>query len=205
MSGPLEEVLTASLTGRNDEKRYRARGVAPILVHPFTQKSAITAVREILERPPSQDWEVAMKRPPKPGEPKLVHYTIDDVGRHSAEFALSSYDDDVWRRHARRMLETGNYYFQFSLSRDPGGSTVFLVWIELYFPKQHVPISSNTVKVVEEVWDGETYQNIILTTQILPGNREVWGNREKILQEVIDLAECAAIVIAVDDGKIDLF
>jgi len=68
-----------------------------------------------------------------------------------------------------------------------------------------VPISTNKVKVVEEfwrtAWEYKPYQNVILTTRILPQNQEV---PESLLQDAIDLEECAAIVIAVDDGKINL-
>ena len=128
-----------------------------------------------------QAFEAPEKHPPGPGQPKLVHDTVQT--RHRAEFALdlANYDPRSIRV-AERMFQTGERIGGFQLKLIP-----LLVQTHRHFLVITVePVTSNYVGVEQG--------SIMLATNILPAAA---AEPPESLDMLADIEQCAAVALAI--------
>ena len=129
---------------------------------------------------PCRMFEAPEKHPPGPGQPKLVHDTVQT--RHRAEYALdfANYDPRSIRV-AERMFETGE---------SVGGFQFKLIPLLLQTHRHFLVI---TVEPITSNYVGIEQGSIMLATNILPAAA---AEPAESLDMLADIEQCAAVALA---------
>ena len=149
------------------------------------QNTVVIAAQQRQRRPLRPRLDLRMKRPPKPGQPVLIHYIVDT--EHSTELGVTPENFDSRAvEFIRQMLWNGAEFagLHFTVDRSKQEFT-------LWFGSTAV-----TGNYLEQLPSSHGLV-LKLTTQLLPGALDV--SRDLLLMSS-DAEQCAAIALAADLG-----